>query len=196
MAGALDVAVESHSATAVKIESIDVAYNGRQIGFKLPRELLRSDGQQTASISGDYAHPSSSKSSGIGAAIAGGSGKPTPLKVFLRFSQSRMVSSVACEIGFRCETADGSDIIWTRRHEISDRPAYFAAHGEYEFGGRGNEIVVDDPQLLARCVTLSGAATHSLTTFILRSCCRAVHPWTFIRRRCVLRASDDPSAAY
>jgi hypothetical protein len=154
----LKVGIQSHCATGVLLDTIEVAYNGKVMPYRLSRELLRSDGMRAVSVvrlanNAAVSAESSAESGELAAASQAampdtkvkGSLAPTPHKVFLRFSKSRMVQSVSCELGFRCETEEGSDMIWSQRIEMSRKAGYFAAHGEYEF-----PIVLSDPELLER----------------------------------------------
>lgn len=150
----LNVGVQSHCATGVLVDIIEVAYNGKTLPFRLSRELLRSDGMRSASLR-RLTHGAHSERLGSAdseelsprpeVAALKGTLAPTPHKVFLRFSKSRMVQSICCELGFRCETEEGSDMIWSQRIEMSQHAGYFAAHGEYEF-----PITLSDSELLER----------------------------------------------
>jgi hypothetical protein len=151
----LNVSIQSHCATGVLVDIIEVVYNGKISPFRFSRELLRSDGMRSVSFrrlthGADSEKLISEGSEELVARPEVGVGKgtalaPTPHKVFLRFSKSRMVQSIFCELGFRCETEEGSDMIWSQRIEMSQHPGYFAAHGEYEF-----PITLSDPELLGR----------------------------------------------
>lgn len=151
----LDVGVQSHCATGMLVDGIEVTYNGKTIApFRFSRELLRSDGMQAVNMRQSTTVEGSAESTSLGSeellpapkiAAAKGTTAPTPHKVFLRFSKSRMVRSIFCQLGFRCETEEGSDLIWSQRIEMCQRAGYFAAHGEYEF-----PITLSDPDLLER----------------------------------------------
>lgn len=154
----LNVGVQSHCAAGVLVDMIDLAYNGRILSFGLARELLRSDGMRSASpnklanfegaaestTTGGEELPHGPEATSILDTKGQGS-VPTPHKVFLRFSKSRMVQSIFCELGFRCETGEGSEMVWSQRLDMSRQTGYFAAHGEYEF-----PVTLSDERLLDR----------------------------------------------